>query len=382
VLKYERGKDHAPVVLAKGENRFAQRLKALAAEHGVPTVENKPVARMLYAMGELKLELERLRREGFVRVRVDGEIVDLGDDIVLDRAQNGAMRFPIRVGEKVGYRDINYPLIPKATELSRSSVLVAGLDALLFPFASSLTVGETTPNLKVDVLAESAGSSGSVANVRSLDPEDAPNATARQEVERIFRREHRSRLVALYGRGEPYEFDLGGEPWRVEAAARRVDQRVVVGVRRARVGEIDTVERDAAPDQPAGQSVQQAQQPLVGEDAVDQQRPLLGNDEDCGSALALERNAHVWQHGAQEADGACQRLAELRRGDRRAAEELEAAAAHRRREEGEGLVVEHRVEVVVERGVFGERHAGAIVGQTGGVDADGGEQRSRVVAVV
>jgi flagellar biosynthetic protein FlhB len=52
-LKYERGKDKAPVVLAKGENRFAQRIKALAAEHGVPTVENKPVARMLFAMGRV-----------------------------------------------------------------------------------------------------------------------------------------------------------------------------------------------------------------------------------------------------------------------------------------------------------------------------------------
>jgi flagellar biosynthetic protein FlhB len=52
-LKYERGRDQAPVVLAKGENRFAQRLKALAAEHGVPTVENKPVARMLFAMGRV-----------------------------------------------------------------------------------------------------------------------------------------------------------------------------------------------------------------------------------------------------------------------------------------------------------------------------------------
>ena len=50
-LKYERGKDKAPVVLAKGENRFAMRIKALAAEHGVPTVENRPVARVLYAMG-------------------------------------------------------------------------------------------------------------------------------------------------------------------------------------------------------------------------------------------------------------------------------------------------------------------------------------------
>jgi len=52
-LKYERGRDHAPVILAKGENRFALRIKELAAEHGVPTVENKPVARMLFALGKV-----------------------------------------------------------------------------------------------------------------------------------------------------------------------------------------------------------------------------------------------------------------------------------------------------------------------------------------
>ena len=52
-LKYERGVDKAPVVLAKGENRFAQRIKAIAAENGVPTVENKPVARLLFAMGKV-----------------------------------------------------------------------------------------------------------------------------------------------------------------------------------------------------------------------------------------------------------------------------------------------------------------------------------------
>ncbi|HWL16696.1 MAG TPA: EscU/YscU/HrcU family type III secretion system export apparatus switch protein [Opitutus sp.] len=52
-LKYERGKDQAPVILAKGENRFAQRIKALAAEHGVPMVENKPVARTLFALGKV-----------------------------------------------------------------------------------------------------------------------------------------------------------------------------------------------------------------------------------------------------------------------------------------------------------------------------------------
>jgi flagellar biosynthesis protein FlhB len=52
-LRYERGVDQAPIVLAKGENQFAKRIKAMAAEHGVPTVENRPVARMLYALGRV-----------------------------------------------------------------------------------------------------------------------------------------------------------------------------------------------------------------------------------------------------------------------------------------------------------------------------------------
>lgn len=51
-LKYERGRDEAPLVLAKGQNRFALKIKAVAREHGVPMVENKPVARMLYKFGE------------------------------------------------------------------------------------------------------------------------------------------------------------------------------------------------------------------------------------------------------------------------------------------------------------------------------------------
>ena len=52
-LRYERGRDQAPVILAKGENRFAQRIKALAAEHGVPMVENKPLARLLFSLGKV-----------------------------------------------------------------------------------------------------------------------------------------------------------------------------------------------------------------------------------------------------------------------------------------------------------------------------------------
>jgi excinuclease ABC subunit A len=44
-----------------------------------------PIARA--RKGELKLEFDKLRREGFVRARIDGQVVDLGDEIVLDRSR-------------------------------------------------------------------------------------------------------------------------------------------------------------------------------------------------------------------------------------------------------------------------------------------------------
>ena len=52
-MKYERSVDEAPVVLAKGENAFAVRIKEVAKESGVPIVENKLIARMLYKVGQV-----------------------------------------------------------------------------------------------------------------------------------------------------------------------------------------------------------------------------------------------------------------------------------------------------------------------------------------
>jgi flagellar biosynthetic protein FlhB len=48
-LAYDPALGPAPVVLAKGMRLRAQRIKALAAEHGVPMVENVPLARALHA---------------------------------------------------------------------------------------------------------------------------------------------------------------------------------------------------------------------------------------------------------------------------------------------------------------------------------------------
>lgn len=48
-IKYDPDKYDAPYVIAKGEDFLAQKIKEIAREHDVEIVENKPLARMLYA---------------------------------------------------------------------------------------------------------------------------------------------------------------------------------------------------------------------------------------------------------------------------------------------------------------------------------------------
>ena len=52
-LKYERGKMHAPKVVAKGVDAVALRIKEIAVEHGVPIEENPELARALYESCEV-----------------------------------------------------------------------------------------------------------------------------------------------------------------------------------------------------------------------------------------------------------------------------------------------------------------------------------------
>ena len=52
-LKYEKGTDFAPIVVAKGENLLARRIKLIAKEYEVPMIENKPVAQTLFAVGKV-----------------------------------------------------------------------------------------------------------------------------------------------------------------------------------------------------------------------------------------------------------------------------------------------------------------------------------------
>ena len=56
-LRYRGDEMGAPKVIATGQDLIAQRIKQLAREHNVPVVENKPLARALYAAVEVDQEI-------------------------------------------------------------------------------------------------------------------------------------------------------------------------------------------------------------------------------------------------------------------------------------------------------------------------------------
>lgn len=56
-LQYQRARMGAPVVVAKGRDHLAQRIKAIAREAGVPLVENVPLAQALYKGAEVGDEI-------------------------------------------------------------------------------------------------------------------------------------------------------------------------------------------------------------------------------------------------------------------------------------------------------------------------------------
>lgn len=82
-LRYDSKKMNAPIVVAKGQRLVAERIKEIARKSGVPIVENKPVARALFAdveighpvpvelyqaIAEILAFVYRLKRSGYSHV--------------------------------------------------------------------------------------------------------------------------------------------------------------------------------------------------------------------------------------------------------------------------------------------------------------------------
>lgn len=56
-LRYIEGKDSAPVVVAKGADHMAFKIREIAKEHDIPIIENKPLARALYKDVDIDREI-------------------------------------------------------------------------------------------------------------------------------------------------------------------------------------------------------------------------------------------------------------------------------------------------------------------------------------
>ncbi|MBL8609836.1 MAG: excinuclease ABC subunit UvrA, partial [Myxococcales bacterium] len=78
------GVPHCPSCGKRIEAQTVQQIvdRVLALPDGSRFSVLAPICRA--RKGELKLEFERLRRDGFVRARVDGQVVDVGDELELD----------------------------------------------------------------------------------------------------------------------------------------------------------------------------------------------------------------------------------------------------------------------------------------------------------
>jgi excinuclease ABC subunit A len=130
-LLYARvGVPHCPSCGKKIEAQTVQQIvdHILALPAGTKLSVLAPIARA--RKGELKLEIERLRREGFVRARIDGSIVDLGDEFELDRSKLHDLDVVIdRLVSKEGMKGRLTDSVELALKLGEGRLLVAAGDA-------------------------------------------------------------------------------------------------------------------------------------------------------------------------------------------------------------------------------------------------------------
>jgi excinuclease ABC subunit A len=129
-LLYARvGVPHCPSCGKRIEAQTVQQIvdRVLALEDGTRLSILAPIARA--RKGELKLELERLRREGFVRARIDGSVVDLGDELELDRTRMHDLDVVVdRIALKEGIKGRLTDSVELALKLGEGRLLVQAGD--------------------------------------------------------------------------------------------------------------------------------------------------------------------------------------------------------------------------------------------------------------
>jgi excinuclease ABC subunit A len=126
VLYARVGVPHCPSCGERIEAQTVQQIvdRVLSLGDGTRVSVLAPVCRA--RKGELRLEIERLRRDGFVRARVDGSLIDLGDEIILDRTKTHDLDVVVdRIALKEGVRGRLTDSVEIALKLGEGRLLVA-----------------------------------------------------------------------------------------------------------------------------------------------------------------------------------------------------------------------------------------------------------------
>lgn len=69
-IKYEKGKDTTPKIVAKGADVLAFKIREIAKEHDIPIIENKPLARLIYKEVEIDQEIPQEMYQAVAEVLV------------------------------------------------------------------------------------------------------------------------------------------------------------------------------------------------------------------------------------------------------------------------------------------------------------------------
>ncbi|MDK2562667.1 fused FliR family export protein/FlhB family type III secretion system protein [Romboutsia sedimentorum] len=69
-IKYEKGKDTTPKIVAKGADVLAFKIREIAKEHDIPIIENKPLARLMYKEVEIDQEIPQEMYQAVAEVLV------------------------------------------------------------------------------------------------------------------------------------------------------------------------------------------------------------------------------------------------------------------------------------------------------------------------
>ena len=69
-IRYDKSQDKAPKVIAKGVDHLAQKIKEIARENDIMIIENKPLARQLYAEVEIEEEIPEKLYKAVIEVLI------------------------------------------------------------------------------------------------------------------------------------------------------------------------------------------------------------------------------------------------------------------------------------------------------------------------